>query len=180
MIPERTGCLWILFAVLAGMGLWAYSPPPITGITPTPQYQECIWNWATQELPELTASVAAALDAQGIGTTSVRVYAFGENCLDAQGNIAYFATMETDFAITLPVDDVNDREAVGNLAADLFGVIARDYAVGTIPGPQPGRVELRFESGPEAVFALTVQREEFESLIAQGIRGAALLDALEH
>jgi hypothetical protein len=29
------------------------------------------------------------------------------------------------------------------------------------------------------VFSLTVRREEFESLIAQGIRGAALLDALE-
>ncbi len=220
MIPGRTGCLGLLLALLAGMGVWVYSEstfsnldsqhqaqlltllPPVESLRlttfpeilptlagssdseaaqallSTPQYQECRWNWASEDQPDLTARLAALLDAAGIDHTSVRVYAYGENCFDAQGNVAYFAAMETDFAITLPVADVGDREAVGTLAAAVLAIIPREFPVETTPGPQPGRVELRFEAGSEAVFTLIVREEVFEPLIQQGVSGAALLDAL--
>ncbi len=77
----------------------SYTPQVTVSPATTVPYQACAWQWASQDIPDLTAQFTAALDAQGIEWSQVRVYAFGENCLGNSGEVHYFAEMETDFGM---------------------------------------------------------------------------------
>ena len=87
--------------------------PPVTPTAAT----LCVWSWASRPLPELSEEVRAALDEAGIVADGVRTEAYGENCIDAETNtVRDFAAMQTDFRVTLPVDDAADQDALGDLA----------------------------------------------------------------
>jgi hypothetical protein len=148
---------------------------PATAVTPA--YGECVWQWATQDLADVTQRLSAALDGAGIAYTSVRAYAFGENCLNAQGEVQYFATKETDFDLALPVSSLADRESVGNLAADVLAILVRDFGLDATPGPQPGRISLIVSDGSREP-RLTVWQGQAADVVARGLRGSALLDEL--
>ncbi|MCB9450899.1 MAG: hypothetical protein H6672_05635 [Anaerolineaceae bacterium] len=145
---------------------------------PTAQYMECGWQWATQPLPELTAQIAAALAEAGITDAAVRAKAFGENCVPQRENVAgYFATMETDFDITLTVTDTGDDAEIGSRLAGILDVLAL-FPPDETPGPNPGYITL-IVSGPED--AQRIQRflvTDAADARDQGLTGADLLAAL--
>jgi hypothetical protein len=155
------------------------APAGVT-VTPTPTATEatCAWMWATEDLPDVAALFAAALDAADIAYSSVGASAFGENCFSPNsGEKNYFAAMQTDFSATLPVENAADREAVGNLAADVLAIIVSDFPVESTPGPNAGMITLSFDDN-RTTFQVIVQQNQAETLVAQGQRGAALLDEL--
>jgi hypothetical protein len=123
----------------------------------------------------VTQRLSAALDSAEIAYTSARAYAFGENCLNAQGEVQYFATMETDFELVLPVPALADRESVGNRTADVLAVLAHDFAPDATPGPQPGRIALIVSDGSHEAH-LSVPQGQAADVVARGLHGSALLD----
>lgn len=168
-----TGCYWLPFGAVDD----PFGPGPTEVVITAVPYEGCSWQWATESLPDLTIQLAGALEDEGIAFEWVTVSAYGENCLDSQGNVERFAAMETDFYIQLPVDDLDDREAVGELAADVFTVIVTTFPTDVTPGPQPGTIELEFTAGDEARVVRTQQNTAVE-MVRQDVRGAALLDTL--
>jgi hypothetical protein len=144
----------------------------------TPTYEGCAWSWANEDQPDLTARLGAALEAQQIAYTQLRVYAFGENCGDASGSVAYFAAMETDFELTLTAASVSDREALGNTAAAVLAIIVTDFPADSTPGPMDGRIQITFSDGTQSWSAL-VRQNWAAALLDQGLNGATLITALE-
>jgi hypothetical protein len=138
IIGGLSGCYWLGLLIPSGQAVQA-----------TPGYQACVWQWAAQDLSDVTQRLPAALDRAGIAYASVRAYTFGENCLNTQGEVQYFATMETDFDLALLVSNLADRESVGNRAADVLAILAHDFAPGATPGPQPGRITLIVSDGSD-------------------------------
>lgn len=74
--------------------------------------------------------------------------------------------------VTIPVDDVNDDETLGNIAAEALFVF-----VGTAL-PQPATMTLQFESAADAR-SFIVNFARAETLVGEGIRGANLTTALD-
>lgn len=137
----------------------------------------CTWQWASEDLPDLSADVQTALDNAQIATLSVRAYTFGENCIDSQTNtLSYFAAMETDFRIVLPVDDLTDHQELGTLTADLLSVL-NTFTPDTTPGSQPGRHELTFQAGDDAL-GVMVAVPDAVRFVDEGLTGAALWEAI--
>lgn len=133
----------------------------------------CYYNWAYEELPELSAQVDAAIKAiqpQGSG----RAQAFGENCIYEDGHSDFLA-METDFYVTLPVDDLQDKETLGNWIARGMAAL-ESFPPGETPGPMPGKVTFIFEAMEQEKY-LSVMIAEYNQLPA-GLDGAALYNAL--
>jgi hypothetical protein len=147
----------------------------ITGTPPT--RAPCYFNWATQDLPELTAEVQAAMDEVGLANVTASAYAYGENCYAYDTNeVVYFATMETDFRVIAQVDDLEDTEALGNLTADILAVL-NEFPPDETPGPMAGQITITFVKGDEQV-VLPVSVEVASQVVEQGITGAGLWVAL--
>lgn len=91
--------------------------PPITptagaAITPSAAaVQPCYFTWASQELPEVSAELQAAIQAV-LPEATARAAAFGENCV-AQDGSTTFGAMQADFYVTVPVPDLQDNETLG-------------------------------------------------------------------
>lgn len=178
--PKQT---LVLIGVAVGLlGCHAFYWPPFDGdpaVTPTPTAYDtvCAWMWATQDLPDLSAQFTAALDAAEIPYSSAGASAFGENCVDSQGGVSYFTAMQTEFHANLTVENAADREAVGNMTADILAIIVNQFPVESTPGPNPGMITLSFDDASTA-FVVNVPQNQAETVVAQGLRGAALLDEL--
>ena len=115
------------------------------GAVTVPPYgsQGCAYQWAYQDLPELSGQFLAMLqqvqpEAQG------NAYAFGENCIREDGS-ATFLPMETDFNIILPVGDLSDEADLGDWIVKVMQLI-ENLPPDQIIGPQPGRVSIVFQS----------------------------------
>ena len=149
--------------------------PPLPGASTA--VGPCGWVWASRPLPELSTQVRAALDDAGIAADSARAVAFGEDCVDAQTNeVRRFAAMQTDFHVTLPVDDAEDLEALGASVAGVLAVLD-GFPPNDTPGPRHGQVRITFVAGEEKV-ALSFTHLEAVKAREQGLGGAALLEAL--
>ncbi len=116
--------------------------------TLTPTFAGCAFVWATQDAPELTDKLNAAV--QGLNpNASANANLFGENCVYADGH-ATFGVMETDFYVRLPADDLSNEETLGNWMAQVMAVIfqiPREEIQGNY-----GFVEFTFEkSGTESL-----------------------------
>jgi hypothetical protein len=178
-------CLTLVMACNMPRPVFAPDPKPATSTptatpttTPTEYpYEQCGWQWATQSLPELSAQVQAALESAGLTGVTAVAEAYGENCLNAEGKVARFAAMETDFRITIQVDALDDREALGTLLEKIL-VVLDGFPTETTPGPNPGYVGVTFQSGDDSLH-LWFPIIEGESARALGLRGAALLDKLQ-
>jgi hypothetical protein len=117
---------------------------PDGAVTALPSYQECGFQWAYQDLPELSASFLQSLqtlqpEAQG------NAFAFGENCMLSDGSVGYFSAMETDFNVTLQVNDVTDASELGEWVVKVMQIVDA-IPPDQIMGPRPGRVSLEFQS----------------------------------
>ena len=118
--------------------------PPDGAITAAaPNYQEYGYQWANQDLPELSSSFLQCIQALQPEAQAV-AFGFGENCVHTNGTVT-FIPMETDFNVTLQVNDLSDEAALGRWIIDVMQVI-ENIPPGQIIGPRPGRVSLIFES----------------------------------
>ncbi|MBC7875564.1 MAG: hypothetical protein H7Y59_00220 [Anaerolineales bacterium] len=92
-------------------------------LTPSPAYEGCAYMWAYHDSPELTEKVDTAIraiDPEASATAEL----FGEDCVYEDGS-STFSTMETDFYVQLPVDDLKDEEAFGNWMAQVLSTIVQ-------------------------------------------------------
>jgi hypothetical protein len=170
---------FLVFAlVLVSCNYQRISSTPTPVASDTPGTQPCYFNWATQPLPDLTSRVQAAMQAAGLTGIHARVEAYGENCYDALTNQAVsFATLETDFSVTVDVTDLKNMELLGNTLERIL-VVLDDFPTGTVPGPQPGYIGVVFQKGNEDLrlwFLVTQGREARDN----GLHGAGLLDQLQ-
>ncbi len=109
-----------------------------------PEPQNCGYQWANQDLPELSGSFQKSILALQ-PEAQANVYAFGENCILADGTIGGFSAMETDFNVTLQVNDLTDESELGEWIVKVMQVI-EDIPPDQIVGPQPGRLSMMFLS----------------------------------
>ena len=136
----------------------------------------CAFVWARQPLPELSAQVEAAMRASVHPQAQARAEAYGENCVDAQGKVVYFAAMETDFYVTLTVQDLTDLNILGQLTGQALAALDQ-FPTDQTPGPQPGYIGITFRVGAEAL-RLWFTVSAGEAARRQGLHGAELFAAL--
>ena len=109
-----------------------------------PDSQSCGYQWAYQDLPELSSSFQQSLQALQ-PEAQATAFAFGENCMLSDGSVGAFLPMETDFNITLQVSDLNNETELGEWIVKVMQVIT-EIPPEQISGPRPGRVTLAFQS----------------------------------
>jgi hypothetical protein len=110
-----------------------------------PDPQNCGYQWAYQDLPELSGSFQQSLQSLQ-PEAQATAFAFGENCILSDGSVGGFLPMETDFNITLQVSDLNNESDLGEWIVKVMQVIT-EIPPEQIVGPQPGRISLTFQSG---------------------------------
>ncbi len=151
---------------------------PAWGISPA-NSQKCSYKWATQPLPDLTEKVQAAVNAAGMRDVHATAEVYGENCIDSQTNQPVsFNALETDFHITAYVVDLTDKDELGDLLQKVL-VILDVFPTGKIPGPQPGNINISFQTSSDRLnlmFTVTAER----SARLQGLQGAALFEKLQN
>lgn len=139
-------------------------------------YTECAFVWARQKLADLSTEFEATLKAT-LPQASGYAEAYGENCITNQGEVARFQAMETDFYVTVPVENLDDTQALGETVEQVLGVL-RQFPVEVTPGPQSGYVGIDFEAPTDAV-RLWFRVEDAESAMQQGLHGTELFNALK-
>jgi hypothetical protein len=150
-------------------------------ITISPNQQEltpCAFMWASEPLPDVSAHVQAALNTAGLSEATVQAEAYGENCVEGSGKVRSFGAMETDFRVRLPVADLSDRQALGDLVEKALAVLDQ-FPPGTVPGPQPGYIGVEFSAGQDTLnlwFTVSAGKSARE----QALHGADLLAALNN
>jgi hypothetical protein len=122
--------------------------PDAGGLTPaTPNTQDCGYQWANQDLPELSSSFQESIQALQLEARA-NAYAFGENCILSDGSIAGFSAMETDFNITLQVNDLTNESDLGEWIVKVMQLIL-NIPQDQIVGPQPGHVSITFQANAD-------------------------------
>ena len=151
---------------------------PTNTVGPQQDYEqvECAFMWANGPLPELSDDFDKALK-EAQPQASGYAEAYGENCIDNEGNIVRFLTMETDFYVTLKVSDLEDRQALGELIKQVLAVVAK-FPKEDTPGPQPGYVGITFKA-PTDELRLWFTQTDGEAAIDNGLRGEELFNALQ-
>ena len=131
------------------------APTPLVTVTVTPtatapSYGECGYQWAYQDLPELSAEFQD--DIQNLQPEAqATAFAFGENCIHADGTTTTFIPMETDFNIMLQVSDLSNESALGDWIIKVMQVV-ENIPPDQIVGPRPGRVSIAFQAGSDQKF----------------------------
>lgn len=149
--------------------------PTFVPTTPAPSNPgECGYQWAYQDLPALSARFQQSIqvlhpDAQATA------FAFGENCVRADGS-STFLPMETDFNVTVPVNDLKSESDLGQWTVEVMEVITA-IPPEQIVGPRPGRVSLTFRSGSEQA-GLNFYIDQYRELPA-GLSVAEVFRALK-
>ena len=175
-ILRKCTVFYVFIFILAACNLPRSSPTsePTSG-----NPQNCYFNWATQPLPELSTKVQVAMTAAGLRNVKATAEAFGENCYDPETNIPVrFATLETDFRMVAAVDDLADKDNLGNMLEKILGVLD-DFTAGDVPGTQAGYIFISFQAGSENLnmsFTVTAAK----SARAAGLHGSALLQELQN
>ena len=140
--------------------------------------------WNSHRLEDLSEQVQKALVAAGLEGAQGHAEAYGEDWYEQAGDvggnptICNFSIMETDFYVTLPVDDLADLDGLGTRVAKVLAVLD-GFPTEETPGSQAGYVEIAFVSeGEDARLRFSVT--EAAEARAGGLAGAALLDALRY
>jgi hypothetical protein len=175
--PASLLCAALALALLSACAAPA-SPAPVLPATPieTADPGPCGYTWGSQPLPELSAQVLEKLQAAGLPASSALAEAYGEDCRYADGTLGPFAVMETDYRLTLTVSTLEDPALLGSLLEQSLAILAQ-FPVESTPGPQPGYIGITFKNG-EQVQNLWFERRKSDDLLAQGLRGAELYQAL--
>jgi hypothetical protein len=135
---------------------------PTTAIPPNPQ--DCGYQWAYQDLPELSSGFQQSIQVLQ-PEAQASAFAFGENCIRSDGSVAGFSAMETDFNITLQVNDLANESDLGEWIVKVMQVI-EGIPQEQLVGPQPGRVSITFQSnGDQKVINFYV--DQYQALPAE-------------
>ena len=150
--------------------------PPDGETTPAPPNpQDCGYQWANQDLPELSNSFQASIQALQPGAQA-NAYAFGENCMLPDGSVGGFSAMETDFNVTLQVNDLMDESELGEWIVKVMQVI-EDIPQDQIVGPQPGRVSITLQANADQK-VVNFYVNQFQALPA-GLSNSEIYQALK-
>lgn len=137
---------------------------------------ECGYAWAREPLLDLSRDFEVALkeiQPQASGYAE----AYGENCITNNGEAVRFLAMETDFYVTLKVQDLQNEHALGELIEQVMAVVS-GYPPEDTPGPQPGNVGITFEAAGDEL-RLWFTQVEATLAIDNGLRGKELFKALQ-
>ncbi|HTX78864.1 MAG TPA: hypothetical protein VMC62_04310, partial [Longilinea sp.] len=108
---------------------------------------------------------------------------YGENCMAADGSVVSFSALETDIYITVSVPNLQNRSDLGDriysLAHVLYGIDYGQFGPTGLPGAKVGYWGVTFQQGDQMV-RLWAPEPTIGIYIANGLRGAALLDALQN
>jgi hypothetical protein len=91
----------------------------ITEVSARPQ--DCGYQWAYQDLPELSGSFQASIQALQ-PEAQAGLFAFGEDCVRNDGSKS-FIPMETDFNATLQVVDLSNESDLGEWVVKVMQVV---------------------------------------------------------
>lgn len=136
---------------------------------------ECGFIWANEALPELSDRFEQALQ-NAIPGAQGRAQAYGENCVSETGEIINFLAMETDFFVTLKVENLDDKQALGILIQTTMEVLA-EFPTDETPGPLPGYVGINFETEHDTL-RIWVMSTKIEEALDNGLQGEELLNFL--
>jgi hypothetical protein len=171
---KRNWIMGMVAAAAAVLTVVSVVNAPVVDETPTEALPEgnCAYTWATKDAPELTEFFDAAikeLNPEAIGHAQY----FGEDCRRSDDSVT-FGAMETDFYVRLPVEDLSQKEAFGNWAAQVMEVVTQ-IPREQLRGPNLGFVEFVFEKNEDErlVLRIPIQRYLDES---PGKTGADLFD----
>ena len=117
--------------------------PPEPTSTPDATSTQCGYQWAYQDLPELSAQFDEATK-ELIPNSTSHATAFGENCVAADGQVIRFLAMETDFYVIVSVEKMDDYETFGKWITQVMQVVG-GLPPDAIAGSKPGFIEFRFE-----------------------------------
>lgn len=138
--------------------------------TGTSAYEGCYFVWATHDLPDLSTLVQQS--AQSLQTQAqARAQAYGEDCVYDNGH-ADFSVLETDYYISLQVQDLNDEDFMGDWIAQVMTLIDQPPQE-QIPGGQPGFVEFRFSKTETDYINVRVPIDRYRKE-SQGMLGVEL------
>jgi len=152
-------------------------PIPVTETPPQDNTStECGFVWARQPLADLSKEFDAALK-EVLPEASGYAEAYGENCINSQGEVVRFTAMETDFYVTLEVESLEDKQALGELVEQVLSVLEQ-FPVEDTPGPQPGYMGITFQA-PRDELRLWFTQLEAQAAIDNGLRGEELYLALQ-
>lgn len=153
----QTLLFWTLVLCACGTGISPAGVPPQTETTSavdiptasTSPTETCGYQWAQKDLPELSSDFQQSI--QGLQPEAqANAFAFGENCVYADGNTT-FSAMETDFNVTLQINDLSNQSDLGGWIVAIMQVIEK-IPQDQIVGPRPGRVSINFQSNGEQKF----------------------------
>ncbi|HSL29090.1 MAG TPA: hypothetical protein VK900_07820 [Anaerolineales bacterium] len=179
----RTLSLFFLALILSACSIPVTPMQPVprtetatASLTPPtpPEPQNCGYQWAYQDLPELSSSFQASIQ-ELQDEAQASAFAFGENCVLPDGTVAQFLPMETDFNVTLQVTDLADENALGEWIIKVMQVI-ESIPADQIVGPRPGRVSITFQSGTSQQ-VVNFYIDQYENLPA-GLSNAEIYQAL--
>ncbi|HET9907786.1 MAG TPA: hypothetical protein VFQ23_14140 [Anaerolineales bacterium] len=173
-------CLVLLNACT--LPLTPTSLPPTVTATSTqtatatpPTYGGCGYQWANQPLPELSAEFQNAIQLLQ-PEAQANAFAFGEDCVHADGTTRTFIAMETDFNVTLQVNDLSDESALGDWIVKIMDVI-ENIPPEKIMGPRPGRVSVAFQVGSEQKY-VNFYVDQYQAL-PSGLSSTEIYQALQ-
>lgn len=155
------------------------STPATATLTTTPTlpspYGGCGYQWAYQDLPELSAELQGVIQSLQ-PEAQASAFAFGEDCVHEDGTTRTFIPMETDFNITLQVSDISDEAELGEWIVKVMQVV-ESIPPEKIEGPRPGRVSLNFQSASEQKF-VNFYINQYQSL-PTGLSNTEIYQALQ-
>jgi WD40 repeat protein len=144
---------------------FTHTPPP----TYTPTYEGCGYMWAYHDDPVLTEKFNTAVQALN-PASSANAQLFGEDCVYADGH-STFSTMETDFYVRLPAEDLSKEDDFGNWVGQVMAIIT------ALPDEEvqgrKGFVEFSFIKSDIERIIIRVDITTYSN-IAPGISGANL------
>ena len=157
------------------------SQPPVTvtavqTVTATlPAYGECGYQWAYQDLPELSAEFQQ--DIQSLQPAAqAKAFAFGEDCVHQDGTTRTFIPMETDFDISLQVSDLLNEVDLGEWIVKVMRFV-ENIPPDRIVGPRPGRISIAFQTGSEQKH-VNFYIDQYQAL-PTGLSSAEIYQALQ-
>lgn len=154
------------------------APDASPGQADVPTEQPCGYIWASQPLPEVSHEIQIMLEEAGVENARVNAEAFGENCVQADGQVVRFLVMQTDIRILLGVESISDVESLGELAAHvlpvLLGIPQQD-----LPGPNEGYIGLQFSDSTGQVLNIWLPKQTIRDVMKNQLDGSALIEKLQ-
>jgi len=150
--------------------------PTATATVATAGNEQCAYSWATQLLPDESARIQVLFTQANMADYQVKAVAYGENCVAGDGSLVSFSASETDIYVTVAVPNLQDRNDLGARVYALMQVLGR---IGfALPGSNEGYLGVTFQQGDQNI-QLWVPRYAASQAVADGLRGADLLDTLQ-